>query len=92
MKQSRPASSAGGGRFELPLLDPGPQTFGPPDLRRQQEPTNPFSTHEIFQVRHKGPGAGLTEDGFTSGNKTPTPVTFALRSGFCLDLKAFISV
>lgn len=76
----------------LPLLDPGPKKFGLHNLRRQQEPTNPFSTHEIFQARHRGPGAGLREDGFTSGNKIPTPVTFALRSGFCLDLKAFISV
>lgn len=81
-----------GGQLELPLLDPGPEKFGLHNLRRQQEPTNPFSTHEIFQVRHKGPGAGLREDGFTFGNKIPTQVTFALRSGFCLDLKAFISV
>lgn len=58
----------------------------------KREPTNPFRTHEIFQARHRGPGTGLTEDGFTSGNKIPTLVTFALRSGFCLDLKAFISI
>lgn len=57
-----------------------------------REPANPFSTREIFQVRHEGTGAGLGEDGFTSGNKIPTLGTFALRSGFCLDLKAFISV
>lgn len=57
-----------------------------------REPANLLSTCEIFQVKHVGTGAGLSEDGFTSGNKIPTLGTFALRSGFCLHLKAFVSV